>query len=47
MLFYTDSIAPVFLIWWERVGLNHCRGDPTDLQSAAFDRSATLPNGGT
>ena len=31
-------------IWWKGQDSNLCRDTPTDLQSVAFDRSATLPD---
>ena len=31
------------LLWWERLDLNQRRTKPTDLQSAPFDHSGTLP----
>lgn len=41
---YDDFQSSMGEIWWKGQDSNLCRDTPTDLQSVAFDRSATLPD---
>ena len=36
-------VLALCLIWWERMDSNHRSRKTTDLQSAPFGRSGTLP----
>ena len=38
-----QQLSTGFLLWWERVDSNHRSEYATDLQSAPFGRSGTLP----